>query len=62
MRFAHGYQVLTDNSELHYMVSARYAPESEAGVRWDDPLVNIDWPIRDSVQLSDKDGQWSLLQ
>lgn len=60
--FAHGYQVLADDSELHYMVSARYAPESEGGVRWNDPLVNIDWPIKDDVQLSDKDGQWSLLE
>ncbi len=60
--FAHGYQVLSDDSELHYMVSARYAPESEAGVLWNDPLVNIDWPIRESVQLSDKDKQWSLLK
>lgn len=59
--FAHGYQVLRDDSELHYMVSARYAPESEDGVRWNDPLVGIDWPIRDAVQLSDKDQQWSLL-
>lgn len=60
--FAHGYQVLADDSEVHYMVSARYAPESEGGVRWNDPLVNIDWPMRDAVQLSDKDEQWSLLE
>jgi len=60
--FAHGYQVLSDDSEVHYMVSARYAPESEGGVRWNDPLVNIDWPMRDAVQLSEKDEQWSLLQ
>jgi len=60
--FAHGYQVLQDNSELHYMVSALYAPESEAGVRWDDPSVGIQWPITDDVQLSDKDLEWSLLQ
>jgi len=59
--FAHGYQVLEDNSELHYMVSARYAPESEDGVRWNDPAVNIAWPITDEVQLSEKDEQWSLL-
>jgi len=60
--FAHGYQVLENNSELHYMVSARYAPESEDGVRWNDPIINIDWPIRDAVQLSEKDEQWSPLQ
>ncbi len=59
--FAHGYQVLEDNSELHYMVSALYAPESEAGVRWNDPAVNIRWPLTDAVQLSEKDQQWTLL-
>lgn len=59
--FAHGYQVLEENSEMHYMVSALYAPEAEDGVRWDDPKVAIDWPIKDSVQVSDKDQQWSLL-
>lgn len=59
--FAHGYQVLQDNSELHYMVSAKYAPQSEAGVRWDDPKIAIGWPITESVQLSEKDEQWSLL-
>jgi len=59
--FAHGYQVLEANSELHYMVSAAYAPESEDGVRWDDPTINIQWPIQDAVILSDKDQQWSLL-
>lgn len=59
--FAHGYQVLKDNSELHYMVSARYAPESEGGVRWDDPQIAIDWPLKENVQLSDKDAKWSLL-
>ncbi len=59
--FAHGYQVLEDETQLHYMVSALYAPQSEAGVRWDDPAVGIDWPIKEAVQLSDKDEQWSLL-
>lgn len=59
--FAHGYQVLEDDSELHYMVSALYAPESEDGVRWNDSKVAIDWPITESVQLSEKDQQWSLL-
>jgi len=59
--FAHGYQVLQDDSELHYMVSALYAPKSEDGVRWNDPAVAIEWPIKEDVQLSDKDQQWSLL-
>ncbi len=59
--FAHGYQVLDANSELHYMVSAPYAPQSEDGMRWDDPAIGIQWPITTTVILSDKDQQWSLL-
>lgn len=59
--FAHGYQVLEDNSELHYMVSAKYSPESEGGVCWNDPAVQIQWPIQDSVILSEKDEVWPLL-
>ncbi len=59
--FAHGYQVLEDNSEFSYMTSAFYAPQSEAGVRWDDAAVGIVWPIKDNVQLSVKDQSWLLL-
>ncbi len=59
--FAHGYQVLEADSELSYLVSAFYSPESEAGIRWDDPAIGIDWPIKDNVELSEKDQQWSLL-
>lgn len=59
--FAHGYQVLEDNSDLHYMVSAGYAPESEDGLRWNDPAVGIEWPISSGVLLSEKDKNWSLL-
>jgi len=59
--FAHGYQVLEDNSDLHYMVSAMYSPTSEDGVRWNDPSIGIQWPIASDVLLSDKDETWSLL-
>lgn len=60
--FAHGYQVIEADSEVAYMVSAFYTPEAECGVRWDDPAVGIDWPIRAEVAVSDKDRQWPLLQ
>jgi len=59
--FAHGYQVLEAGSSINYLVSAAYAPESEAGLRWDDPKLAIDWPILSDVQLSDKDKLWPLL-
>ena len=42
--FAHGFQTLTDNSEVCYHISAFYAPDSARGVRWDDPTFAITWP------------------
>ena len=51
---AHGFLTLAPNSEVLYMVSAFYAPESERGVRWDDPAFAIDWPRRPSV-VSERD-------
>jgi len=59
--FAHGYQVLEDSSELVYLVSARYAPDAESGLRWNDPAVGIEWPIVDGIDISDKDAAWALL-
>ena len=42
--FAHGFQCLTDNCELIYHHSELYTPEAEAGIRYDEPGVNIKWP------------------
>jgi dTDP-4-dehydrorhamnose 3,5-epimerase len=53
--FAHGYQSLTDDSEVHYFVTEFYAPEAEAAVRWDDPAFSIRWPISSPI-LSPKDA------
>jgi dTDP-4-dehydrorhamnose 3,5-epimerase len=43
--FAHGFQTLTDDVELIYLVSAFYAPSHARGVRWDDPAFGIAWPL-----------------
>jgi len=51
---AHGYMALTDGSEVIYHSSAYYHPESEGRVRFDDPRVGIDWPMKDPT-LSPKD-------
>ena len=51
---AHGYQTLTENCKVQYMVSEFYAPETEQGIRWDDPLFNIQWPLTPSF-VSEKD-------
>lgn len=59
--FAHGYQVLEDQSELVYLVSAHYAPDAESGLRWNDPAVGIEWPIEANIDISDKDANWPLL-
>jgi len=53
--FAHGYQILMDNTEVFYQVGAFYAPQYERGIRWNDPTFAIDWPITDALTLSEKD-------
>jgi dTDP-4-dehydrorhamnose 3,5-epimerase len=52
--FAHGFQSLTDYSEITYMVSNFYNKESEGGIKYDDPAVKIQWPLPVSL-VSDKD-------
>lgn len=58
--FAHGYQALTDETEITYQVSASYAPACERGLRHDDPRLGIAWPIP-VTDISDKDRSWPLL-
>jgi len=53
--FAHGYQALTDLSEVFYLVTEFYAPGAEKGIRWNDSLFGITWPIS-SPALSHKDA------
>lgn len=43
--FAHGFQALEDGSELLYLHTEHYAPESEQGLRFDDPALTIPWPV-----------------
>lgn len=59
--FAHGFQTLTDDVEVSYLVSARYAPEAEGGLRYDDPRLGIVWPLQVSV-ISPKDAAWPALE
>lgn len=55
--FAHGFLSLTDDTEVHYLVSGFYTPEAERGVRFDDPAVGIKWPVAPRL-VSDKDRAW----
>lgn len=52
--FAHGFQTLEDDTEVFYQMSEFYHPECACGVRWDDLVFNIQWPIPKPI-LSDKD-------
>ena len=51
---AHGFQVLEEDSELLYLHTASYVPLSEAAIRFNDPLIGIDWPIK-PTEISQRD-------
>lgn len=53
--FAHGFLTLEEDIEVTYLVSQFYAPGKEKGIRWNDSLFGIDWPV-DSPTLSEKDA------
>ena len=57
--FAHGFITLTDDVEAFYLVSAFYSPENERGLRFNDPNINIKWPL-EPTEVSDKDRNWPL--
>jgi len=59
-RFAHGYQVLRDNTETSYQVGEFYAPGSEGGLFYGDPRLALPWPLPVAV-ISEKDQQWRRL-
>lgn len=61
--FAHGFLVLSDEAIFTYKVDNPYAPQAEAGIRWDDPDLGIAWPIdAGQVVTSEKDLRQSLLK
>jgi dTDP-4-dehydrorhamnose 3,5-epimerase len=55
--FAQGFQSLEDNSEIMYLVSEVYTPAAEAGIRYNDPSIGIEWPLPVSV-ITEKDANW----
>ena len=59
--FAHGYQTLSDETEVFYQNSEYYHPESAGGVRWNDPVFGIDWPLPVSV-IAERDATYPSLE
>ena len=57
---AHGYQTLEDYTEIYYMASQFYTPNSVSGVRFDDPVFSIQWPLVATV-VSEQDRNWPLV-
>jgi dTDP-4-dehydrorhamnose 3,5-epimerase len=58
--FAHGFQVLEANAELLYLHTAMYQKDSEGAVRYDDPVIGIDWPLP-VTDVSERDRNYPLL-
>ena len=52
--YAHGFCVLSEVADFHYKCTAPYVPEDDGGLIWNDPDVDIDWPVKSPI-LSKKD-------
>jgi dTDP-4-dehydrorhamnose 3,5-epimerase len=59
--FAHGFCVLSEKADVFYKVNAEYSPENERGIIWNDPQINIIWPINEPI-LHDKDYALPMLE
>jgi dTDP-4-dehydrorhamnose 3,5-epimerase len=59
--FAHGFAAITDDVHLLYKCTEEYDPKLDAGIRWDDPEIGIEWPVRKPI-VSDKDRVLPLLK
>jgi dTDP-4-dehydrorhamnose 3,5-epimerase len=53
--FAHGFLVLSESADFLYKTTDYYAPEFERCIAWNDPSINIQWPLQNQPQLSAKD-------
>ena len=61
--FAHGFSVLSEEVLFQYKCDNFYAPQSEGGIAWNDPALQIDWRIpADKIILSEKDTKHPLLE
>ena len=60
--FAHGFVVLSEVAEFLYLTTDYYAPEHERAIIWNDPDINIDWPLTGKPNLSAKDREAVLFK
>lgn len=65
--FAHGFLVISNEAEFVYKCDEFYHPEDECGILWNDPTININWPLHliggeDEILQSEKDKKWKTLK
>ena len=60
--FAHAFLTISDIAEVQYKTTNEYAPELERCIAWDDPTINIQWPLKAEAVLSPKDEMGVSLQ
>ncbi|MBB3963138.1 dTDP-4-dehydrorhamnose 3,5-epimerase [Rhizobium metallidurans] len=60
--FAHGFVVLSETAQFLYKTTDFYSPQHERAIIWNDPTVNIAWPIEAAPTLSSKDAQAPLMK
>ncbi len=58
---AHGYQTLEKDTEIYYMTTGFYTPDAVSGVRFDDPVFGIKWPLS-AVAISEQDRNWPFFE
>ncbi len=59
--FARGFCALSDFTEVQYLCTGVYSNKAESGIRWNDPEIRIEWPIKDPI-LSPKDQSAQILK
>jgi dTDP-4-dehydrorhamnose 3,5-epimerase len=59
--FAHGFLVLSESAMFHYKCTEFYSPKDEVTLRWNDPALGIEWPLKDPI-VSEKDAKGMLLK
>jgi dTDP-4-dehydrorhamnose 3,5-epimerase len=55
---AHGFQTLTEDSDVLYLISHPYVQDASDGVRWDDPVFSIEWPDAPERTIGERDRSW----
>ena len=57
-RFAHGFVTIEDDTELTYFIGESHAPNAEGGLRYDDPMLGVNWPLPVRF-ISERDAAWN---